>query len=86
MKLEEFRQELEALRDKELYQYAQRCVCLSIADTANLKAESHSMLDFIYAEFTRRGKERLYDKAYETVCREPNLCSGFSPLELETEE
>jgi len=73
MNLEEFRDGLEMARDSELLQYVQRCLCLSMADN-NPKAESHAMLDLVYAECARRGKERLYDKAYETVCRKPHVC------------
>lgn len=73
MNLEEFREGLEMARDGELLQYVQRCLCESIANP-NPKSEAHAMLDLVYAEFARRGKERLYDKAYETVCRRPDLC------------
>ena len=74
MNLEQFRETLENLKDGELIHSAQRCVCMSLADVGNPKAESHAMLDLIYAECTRRGKERLYDKIYEAVSREPQVC------------
>lgn len=74
MNLEEFRDALEMSKESELIRYVQRCVCMSMAHGGNPLAESHAMLDLVYAECTRRGKERLYDKAYETVCRKPDVC------------
>lgn len=74
MKLEEFRDELEAARDGDLLRYVQRCLCISLTGDNSPKAESQAMLDLLYAECARRGKERLYDKAYETVCRKPDVC------------
>lgn len=76
MNLKEFRDDLEMAKDTELLHYVQHCLCLTIAEK-NPKAETHVMLDLVYAECTRRGKERLYDKAYETVCRKPEVCKIF---------
>ena len=74
MNTEEFRETLETIKDGELLRYVQKYVCLSLTDVGNPAAQSHIMLDLVYAECTRRGKERLYDKAYETVCRQPQVC------------
>jgi len=74
MNTDEFRETLETIKDGELLRYVQKYVCLSLADVSNPAAQSHMMLDLVYAECTRRGKERLYDKAYETVCRQPQVC------------
>ncbi|RMD78785.1 MAG: hypothetical protein D6809_05085 [Gammaproteobacteria bacterium] len=77
MNLESFRDRLESLRDSELFRYVQRCVCMSLAHAGEPHAESHDLLDLVYAECARRGKERLYDKAYERVCKEPDVCKGL---------
>jgi len=74
MNLEEFREGLELVRDGELIRHAQRCLCQAFASGSNSTADSDVMLDLIYAECARRGKERLYDKAYEMVCRKPDVC------------
>ena len=74
MNLEEFRETLEALKDSELIKYVQKYVCLSLADANNPLATSHTLLDLVYVECIRRDKERLYDKAYESVCRRPKVC------------
>lgn len=74
MNNEEFRDHLENLKDSELVRQIQKYVCMSLADVSDPGAESHVMLDLIYVECLRRGKERLYDKIYENVCRQPQLC------------
>ena len=75
MNIIEFGALLENLKERELFHYVQRYVCLSLENRGNPNEGSHTMLDLIYAECTRRGKERLYDQAYESVCREPGVCS-----------
>lgn len=74
MNSDEFREKLETLKDSELIRQIQRYVCWSLADADNPGAESHVMLDLIYVECLNRGKERLYDKVYESVCRQPQVC------------
>ena len=74
MNLEEFREKIETIKDSELLRYVQKYVCLSLADANDPAAHSHTMLDLAYVECIHRGMERLYDKTYETVCREPQVC------------
>ena len=74
MNSDNFREHLETLKDSELVRQIQIYVCKSLADADNPRAESHMMLDLIYVECLRRGKERLYDKVYESVCRQPQVC------------
>lgn len=74
MNIEELREVLENLKDGELIRHVQKYVCLSLAEANDPTALSHTLLDLVYAECTRRGKERLYDKAYESVCRQPQVC------------
>lgn len=74
MNTEEFRESLEALGSAGLIHYIQQYICLSIGETKNPAAQSHTLLDLVYAECVRRGKERLYDKIYESVSRDPQIC------------
>jgi hypothetical protein len=75
MSIEEFRGSLESLKASELINYIHKYVCLSLADASNPAANSHEMLDLLYAECARRGMERLYDMSYEHVCRQPEVCT-----------
>lgn len=74
MNSDEFREMLESLGNSDLIRHIQKYVCLSLAEVNNAAAQSHILLDLVYAECVRRGKERLYDKVYESVCRKPQLC------------
>ena len=74
MNIDEFRETLDSLKDGELIRYVQKYVCLSLAEVKNPGALSHTLLDLVYTECARRGKERLYDKVYESVCRQPQVC------------
>jgi hypothetical protein len=68
---------VESLRDVELLRYAKEYVRLSIAESGNRRSEVHSIVDLIFAECARRGKEWLYDKAREMVYREiAESCGG----------
>lgn len=68
---------VESLRDVELLRYAKEYVRLSIAESSNRHSEVHSIVDLIFAECARRGKEWLYDKAREMVYREiTESCNG----------
>jgi hypothetical protein len=75
MNQSEFQETVESLRDAELLRYAKEYVRLSITESDNPRSDVHSVVDIIYAECVRRGKEWLYDKAREAVCRETaELC------------
>ncbi len=74
MNLEQFRETLESASDSELIRYIHKYVCFSLAEASNPTAESHEMLDLVYAECTRRGVENLYDISYGHVSRQPQIC------------
>ena len=74
MDIDDFRETLEMISDSELIRYIHKYVCLSLADADNPAAQSHELLDLIYAECSRRGAENLYDISYERVCRRPQVC------------
>jgi hypothetical protein len=60
---------LESLRDVELVRYIREHMTLSISESSDSRSEAAGVLDLIYAEFIRRGKERLYDAVREAVIR-----------------
>jgi hypothetical protein len=66
----ELEDSVEDLRDAQLLRYAKEYVRLSIAESDNPQSDAHSMVDLIFAECVRRGKEWLYDKAREMVHKE----------------
>ena len=70
----ELRNNLKTFTDRELVAVAQKYICLSLANLNNPNHHSHILLDMAYAEFSQRGKELLYDKVYERVCRHPHKC------------
>lgn len=74
MNTEEFRETLDTLKESELIHYVQKYVCLSLTDASDPAAEVHTLLDLVYVECVRRNKERMYDKIYETMCRDPEVC------------
>jgi len=74
MAIDEIRENAELISDSELIRYIHKYVCYSLAEAGDPAAESHEILDLIYAECLRRGIEHLYDIAYEHVCRQPQMC------------
>ena len=70
----ELRDNLATFTDSEVVAAAQKYICLSIANLNNPDHHSHMLLDMVYAEFAHRGKELLYDKVYERMCRHPHKC------------
>ena len=70
----ELRDNLTTFSDREVLAAAQKYICLSLANLNNPDHHSHMLLDMVYAEFSQRGKELLYDKVYERVCRHPHKC------------
>jgi len=75
----ELRDNLTTLTDSELVTTAQKYICLSLANLNNPDHHSHMLLNIVYAEFAQRGKELLYDKVYESVCRYPQKCHLLLP-------
>jgi hypothetical protein len=74
MTLEELKESLESMPDKELFRFLKRCICRSISELSNTESDANATLDIVYSECQRRGKERLYDKTYETISKHPEAC------------
>lgn len=80
---------LESLRDAELVRYTREHVALSISGSNDSRSEAAGVLDLIYAEFMRRGKERLYDAVREAVIRAaapPHTQPADDPMQAPTAE
>ncbi len=74
MDLEALKEELEGLSEKELFRYLRKLICKSLAELEHPKEETNEVLDMVYSECQMRGKERLYDKTFESVSKNPEIC------------
>lgn len=74
MDLEALKEELEGLSEKELFRYLRKLICKSLAELEHPKVETNEVLDMVYSECQTRGKERLYDKTFESVSKNPEIC------------
>lgn len=76
MTLEQLKESLELMSDKDLFRFLKKSICRSIAEVSNTHSDANETLDMVYSECARRGKERLYDKTYETVSKNPEACAA----------
>lgn len=74
MDLEELKEQLEGLSEKELFRYLRKLICKSIAELDHPAADTNAIMDMVYSECQIRGKERLYDKTFESVTKHPEIC------------
>ena len=74
MNLEQVKEQLEAMSDKELFRYLRRLICQSLQELDHPAPEANEVMDMVFSECQSRGKERLYDKTYEAVTKNPALC------------
>lgn len=77
MTLEQLKEQLESMSDKDLFRYLKKSICRSLAEIADPNSNANETLDIVYSECARRGKERLYDKTYETVSKNPEACEAI---------
>jgi MFS superfamily sulfate permease-like transporter len=77
MTLEQLKEQLESLSDKELFRFLKKSICRSLAEVDDVNSDAAETLDIVYSECQRRGKERLYDKTYETVSKNPDTCQAI---------
>lgn len=75
MTLEQLKESLEQMSDKDLFRFLKKSICRSIAEVSDTLSDANETLDMVYSECARRGKERLYDKTYETVSKHPEACA-----------
>jgi hypothetical protein len=74
MNLEQVKEQLEAMSDKELFRYLRQLICQSLDELDHPSLETNEIMDMVFSECQIRGKERLYDKTYEAVTKNPDLC------------
>lgn len=75
----EIEETLETLSDKALLQEAVKYFRLALAQHGRREVDPEEMLDFIYVECARRGKEWIFDKAHEAAFKEEMVCSVPEP-------
>ena len=80
MDIETLEETLEIMSEQALSRFAKRCLCQSLHN-ATLAGEGVDIdvqvaLDMVYAECSRRGIERLYDAALESVSANPQVCDA----------
>ncbi len=78
MTLEQLKESLESMSDKDLFRFLKKSICRSLAEVDDEHSDANETLDIVYSECQRRGKERLYDKTYETVSKNPESCSALA--------
>lgn len=86
MDVEELKETLEQMSNRELFRYLRRLLCGSLNSPMKFTHETNFTLDIIFGECHRRGKERLYDKTYETVCSHPEVCNTAQQDQVEIEK
>ena len=74
MNLEKLEESLPNMPDKALFRFVKRCVCQAVLGLSDSASQAKAALDIVYLECQRRGKERLYDMAFELVNRHPERC------------
>lgn len=80
MDIDSLEETLELMSEQALSRFAKRCLCQSIhnarPDEEDIGVDVQVALDLIYAECARRGIERLYDAALESVSSHPEVCNA----------
>lgn len=74
MRIERLEHALHNMSEKALLRFVRRSVCQVLAGAAEKTEEGREVLDLVYIECQRRGKEKLYDTVYSTVSRHPDRC------------
>ena len=74
MKLEQLKETVEQMSEKDLFRFLKQSICRSLTEVSNAASDANEILDIVYSECQRRGKERLYDKTVEAVAKNPDAC------------
>jgi len=74
MTLEQLKETVEQMSEKDLFRFLKKSICRSLAEVNDAASDANDTLDIVYFECQRRGKERLYDKTLETVSNNPDIC------------
>lgn len=76
MTLEQLKEEVEQMSEKDLFRFLKKSICRSLVEADDTTSDANETLDIVYSECQRRGKERLYDKTFETVSKNPEACAA----------
>ena len=76
VRIDRLERALRRMSDKALIKFVKRCVCKVMLGAGSV-TEAPETLDMVYVEFSRRGKERLYDTIYASVCSHPDRCDIY---------
>jgi hypothetical protein len=80
MDIDTLEETLEIMSEQALSRFAKRCLCQSLHNTTlggeGVDIDVQVALDMVYAECSRRGIERLYDAALESVSTNPQVCDA----------
>ncbi len=74
MTLEQLKEMVEQMSEKDLFRFLKKSICRSLVEISDTASDANETLDIVYSECQRRGKERLYDKTFETVSKNPDTC------------
>lgn len=70
-------QKLEGMSEQELTKYTKRCVCRKLnPEESDMGLDPTTELDLVHAEYVRRGLEKHYDMAFESVSKNPDACDA----------
>lgn len=74
MRIDRLENALQKMSEKALLRFVRRSVCRVLAGAGEKAEEGRQVLDLVYVECSRRGKEKLYDTVYSVVSRYPDRC------------
>jgi len=74
MKIERLEHALPRMSEKALIRFVRRTVCQVLQGGGKQADEGRELLDLVYVECSRRGKEKLYDTVYASISRHPERC------------
>ena len=70
---------LEGMSLQELVKFTKQCICQKLYSSqieAVSPLDPNSVLDMIHTEYLKRGLEKHYDMAFESVAKNPNVCDA----------
>ena len=75
--LNDLADELEMMTEQALVRFTKRCMCQTIhASGPGVGLDADQALDVVYIEYSRRGIEKHYDIAAESVAKNPDWCDA----------
>ncbi len=66
----ELADQIEEFKDSELLRFAMKWVGMAFLETSDNGDDPEEVLDYIYMECSRRGKEWIFDKAQEAFLKQ----------------